>query len=174
MEWAELEFEILVSDVDETPSPSLCPQEVALDIAKRKNTAVLSRFSDLDDYIIISADTIVVLEEQVIGKPADREDAVEILKKLSGQKHSVITAVCISDAHKSISFCDTTYVHFHSITSAQIEHYVDQYKPYDKAGAYAIQEWIGVVGIKSIEGDFYNVMGLPISLVLKNLQQSFL
>lgn len=170
MEWAELDFEILISDVDETPDNRLNPEEIALDIATRKNNAVLLQFPELLEHIVVSADTIVVLDDEVIGKPQDREDAMQILGKLSGKKHRVITAVCIRDAAKSTSFTDTTFVKFHELTASQIEHYVDQYKPYDKAGAYAIQEWIGVVGIASIEGDFYNVMGLPISRVLQELK----
>ncbi len=173
MQWAELEFTVVVSDTDETPDPLMDPEDMALDIAKRKNQAVAAMVQDQETPIIISADTMVVLEENVIGKPKDREDAIATLGKLSAQRHQVITGVCISDGDKILSFADTTHVQFHPLTLSQIEHYVDQYAPYDKAGAYAIQEWIGVVGIHSIEGDFYNVMGLPISRVLQHLQQTF-
>ena len=169
MEWAEIKFDILVSDADESFPSELSPNDVALLIAKNKNTAVQEMLSKTDHAInplIISADTIVVLNGEIIGKPINREDAIEILKKLSGQKHEVITAVAMNDGNKEITFTDTTSVSFHALTEEQIIHYVDNYKPYDKAGAYAIQEWIGVVGIKSIEGDFYNVMGLPISRIL--------
>jgi septum formation protein len=169
MEWAEIKFDILVSDADESFPSELSPNDVALLIAKNKNTAVQEMLSKTDHAInplIISADTIVVLNGEIIGKPINREDAIEILKKLSGQKHEVITAVAMNDGNKEITFTDTTSVSFHALTEEQIMHYVDNYKPYDKAGAYAIQEWIGVVGIKSIEGDFYNVMGLPISRIL--------
>jgi septum formation protein len=105
----------------------------------------------------------------VIGKPKDRADAIRILAKLSGQKHQVITGVVIVHKDKEIAFADITEVEFYNLTEAQISFYVDKYQPYDKAGAYAIQEWIGVVGIKSINGDFYNVMGLPVSKVVQAL-----
>ena len=114
---------------------------------------------------------MVVLGDRIIGKPSNREDAISILKSLSGQRHAVITGVVILTETKEIAFADTTYVTFHPLTEDQIVFYVDKYKPYDKAGAYAIQEWIGVVGIKAIEGDFYNVMGLPVSRVVKALEQ---
>jgi septum formation protein len=111
------------------------------------------------------------LKNKIIGKPKDRNDAISILNALSGNKHKVITGVVILNHHKTISFADTTEVKFHSLTHQEIEFYVDKYKPYDKAGAYAIQEWIGVIGIKSITGDFYNVMGLPVSRVVKELSK---
>ena len=113
----------------------------------------------------------MVLHNEVIGKPKDREDAIAILTKLSGQKHTVITGVVILHDEKEIAFADTTAVEFHAITQDQIIFYVDKYKPYDKAGAYAIQEWIGVICIKSVTGDFYNVMGLPVSRVVQALSK---
>jgi len=123
------------------------------------------------DAIILAADTIVVLGKRIIGKPKSREEAIQILSDLSGQKHAVITGVVIKKASKEISFADSTEVYFHELSREQIEFYIDKYKPYDKAGAYAIQEWIGVVGIKSVAGDFYNVMGLPVSRVVKELEK---
>ena len=118
---------------------------------------------------ILAADTIVVCNDKVIGKPKDREDAIKIISELSGNTHQVITGVALLCQGNETLFSDTTTVSFHELTQAQIEFYVDKYKPYDKAGAYAIQEWIGVVGISSIQGDFYNVMGLPVSRVVKGL-----
>jgi septum formation protein len=112
-----------------------------------------------------------VLGENIIGKPVHREEAVSILFALSGEKHKVVTGVAIRKGEEEISFADVTEVEFHKLTLEQIEFYVDKYKPYDKAGAYAIQEWIGVVGIKSINGDFYNVMGLPVSRVVRELEK---
>jgi septum formation protein len=174
LDWAELKFEVIVSDADETFSSDLDPAEVAISIAQKKNQAVVAHLNnDIADAIVISADTIVVLNNEIIGKPLDRNDAVGIIKKLSGKSHQVITAVNIRDEEQDISFHDTTEVVFHELTDDQIMHYVDNYKPYDKAGAYAIQEWIGVVGIHSIRGDFYNVMGLPVSRVLKSLKEDF-
>ena len=112
-----------------------------------------------------------VLGDNIIGKPVHREDAVSILLALSGEKHKVITGVVIRRGEEEIAFADATEVEFHTVSVKEIEFYVDKYKPYDKAGAYAIQEWIGVVGIKSINGDFYNVMGLPVSRVVRELKK---
>jgi septum formation protein len=112
-----------------------------------------------------------VLNNNVIGKPKDKEEAINILTSLSGHEHKVITGVVIIQGDNIVSFADTTNVLFHTLTPTQIEFYVDKYKPYDKAGAYAIQEWIGVVGIKKVEGDFYNVMGLPVSRVIQELNK---
>ena len=125
----------------------------------------------IDAQIILAADTLVVLDNKIIGKPADRKQAIEILQSLSDKKHFVITGATILQGKTEISFSDKTEVLFHKLTNAQIEFYIDKYKPYDKAGAYAIQEWIGVVGIKSINGDFYNVMGLPVSKVVQQLNK---
>ena len=173
-EWAELPFEVIVSDTDESFDEADAPADVALHIARKKNQAVAEMIENSrSSSVIVAADTIVVLENKVIGKPKDRKDAIEILKRLSGQTHSVITAVCITDDNLEHSFYDTTYVSFYDLSEEQIVHYVDHYKPYDKAGAYAIQEWIGVIGIRSIEGDFYNVMGLPISRVVNILNKEF-
>lgn len=174
LEWAEIDFEVMVSDADESFDEGLAPELVAMQIASKKNQAVADQISDsLDDFILIAADTIVVLNGEIIGKPEKRDHAIGILKKLSGKTHEVITAVEIKSSKKTETFFDQTQVAFHDIEDAQIEHYVDQYKPYDKAGAYAIQEWIGVIGIKNIQGDFYNVMGLPVSRVVQTLKQSF-
>ncbi|MEY2596212.1 MAG: septum formation protein Maf [Bacteroidota bacterium] len=175
MDWAEMSFSVMVSDVDETYDPSLSLENIALSIANKKNHAVQAQLGDyFKDHVLIAADTIVVLNNKIIGKPDNRDDAIEILKMLSGNIHEVITAVDIRSLEHQESFFDKTSVEFHPLTNDQIIHYVDQYKPYDKAGAYAIQEWIGVVGIKNIKGDFYNVMGLPISRVLQVLKKSFL
>lgn len=167
LEWAEIDFEIIVSDTDESFPNDLPVEEVAILIATEKAKAVQGKAKEK---IILAADTIVVLDNEIINKPVDRNDAIEILNKLSGSHHKVITGVVILKDDKIVSFADTTDVEFHFLTQSQIEFYVDKYKPYDKAGAYAIQEWIGVVGIKCISGDFYNVMGLPVSRVIKALE----
>ncbi len=174
LEWAEVPFEIIVKETDESYPPGLTVDEVAVHIAKNKALAVKTsevskNFGSLLNVPILAADTIVVLNNEIIGKPKDREDAINILSKLSGQKHLVITGVVILYKDKEIAFADTTEVEFYQLTKAQIGFYVDKYQPYDKAGAYAIQEWIGVVGIKSINGDFYNVMGLPVSKVVQEI-----
>jgi septum formation protein len=169
LEWAEVPFEIIVQDTDESYPVSLSVADVAVHIAANKALAVKQLTNST--LPILAADTIVVLNNEVIGKPKDRNDALTILSKLSGQKHQVITGVVILSGENKVAFADTTEVEFHPLTKEQIEFYVDKYKPYDKAGAYAIQEWIGVTGISSINGDFYNVMGLPVSRVVQELKK---
>jgi len=167
LEWAEVPFEIVVKETDETYPPGLTVEEVAIYIAKQKAVGVAESFPDS---IVLTADTIVVLNDRIIGKPKNREEAISILSALSGNQHTVITGVCIMQKQKEICFADATDVIFYQLSLEQIEFYVDKYKPFDKAGAYAIQEWIGVVGIKSVNGDFYNVMGLPVSRVVRELE----
>jgi nucleoside triphosphate pyrophosphatase len=169
LEWAEVPFDIVVRETDETFPSGLKVEEAAIYIARQKAVAVQSIVEE--HAVVLAADTIVVLKGRIIGKPRDREEAIRILSDLSGQKHVVITGVVIANGKKQISFSDRTEVDFHELTRQQIEFYVDKYQPYDKAGAYAIQEWIGVVGIKSVAGDFYNVMGLPVSRVVKELKK---
>jgi septum formation protein len=167
LEWAEVPFEIIVKETDESYPANLPVTDIAVFIAKNKALAVQQTAGNSRP--ILAADTIVVLGNEIIGKPKDRADAVNILTKLSGNHHKVITGVVILNRDTATTFADVTDVEFHALTQAQIEFYVDKYQPYDKAGAYAIQEWIGVVGIKAINGDFYNVMGLPVSRVVKEL-----
>ena len=166
---AEIDFDVIVADTDESYPTDLSFEEIAIHIAKNKALAVAHQ--NKTDKIILAADTIVICDGQVIGKPINEEDAVNIISKLSGNKHSVITGVYMFQKTREIFFADVTEVTFHNLTQTQIKYYVNKYKPFDKAGAYAIQEWIGAVGIKNINGDFYNVMGLPISRVVEALQQ---
>jgi len=170
LEWAEIDFEVVVSNTDESFPASMAIAEVPIHIARAKAAAVRALAGN-NERIIIAADTVVVLGDRIIGKPADRSNAIAILQSLSGKQHEVITGVVICKGDTEIAFADRTLVWFHALTDAQIEFYVDNYKPYDKAGAYAIQEWIGVVGIRSVEGDFYNVMGLPVSRVVQALAE---
>jgi septum formation protein len=167
LEWAEIDFEVIVSNEKEVYPPDLQIPEIPVYIARRKALSVRGRMKKT--CTVLAADTVVVLDKEIIGKPLDKTDAIGILNRLAGHHHQVITGVVIMKGEKEISFADFTDVWFHELTAAQIEFYVDKYQPYDKAGAYAIQEWIGVVGIRSIRGDFYNVMGLPISRVLNEL-----
>ncbi len=168
--WADLQFEVIVSAAEEDFPADMNLQEVPVHIAKNKALAVQKKIkNEFPAHMgkwIIAADTIVVLENEIIGKPVNKADAVAILQKLSGKTHRVITGVYLINGAESIFFSETTLVHFHPLTDEQIHYYIDQYQPYDKAGAYGIQDWIGVVGIKGIEGDFYNVMGLPVSKLL--------
>ena len=175
LEWAEIPFEIIVSDIDESYPTSLAIEAVPEFIAKNKALAVkemiLSTKPALANACIIAADTVVVLDQKIIGKPNNKKEAIHSLLALSGQIHKVITGVVLLHQDKEISFSETTLVEFHTLTHEQIEFYVDKYQPYDKAGGYAIQEWIGVVGIKKITGDFYNVMGLPVSKLVQKIKQ---
>jgi len=169
LEWAEIPFDIVVRDTPETWPPGLSTSDIPVHIARNKALAVQPAADA--GRLILAADTVVVLGEEIIGKPKDREDAVNILLRLAGRRHEVITGVALLKGETECSFADRTAVWFHELTRTEIEGYVDRYKPYDKAGAYAIQEWIGVVGIRRIEGDFYNVMGLPVSRVVQALRQ---
>jgi septum formation protein len=168
LEWAEIPFDIVPSDADEIVPDKLPVSEIPVFLATQKAAIVRKKIAP--ERIILAADTIVVLNQQMLGKPLDRSDAIRMLLLLSGQVHEVITGVALTNAKKEVHFAETTRVRFHVLTRAEIEHYVDDYRPYDKAGAYAIQEWIGVTGIHSIDGDFYNVMGLPVSRVLQELK----
>ena len=126
-----------------------------------------------DDEVLITSDTVVIVDGEVLGKPHSREDAVAMLRKLSGRAHEVVTAVTLRDSAREETFSVSTQVHFETLTQDAIDYYIDRYKPFDKAGAYGIQEWIGYVGISAIEGSFYNVMGFPVHRVWHELQ-SFL
>ncbi len=169
MEMAELQFEVLIADVDETNPPGMPGHEVPAFLARKKADAVSHLTPGA---IVIAADTVVLLDDQILGKPTDAEHALSILRQLSGRMHRVVTGVCIRKDDKETVFSVTTEVYFRPLTDAQITHYITNYKPFDKAGAYAIQEWIGATGIQKINGDYYNVMGLPIGDVVNvlNLQ----
>jgi len=175
LEWAEVPFQIISQFTDEDFPAEMPVEEVPVHVARNKAIATKEHLQnayhgEFAAEPVLAADTVVVLENEVINKPVDAEEAVKMLQKLSGKTHRVITGVVILHGEHEISFADITDVEFHELTEAQIRFYVDKYQPLDKAGAYAIQEWIGVVGIKSIKGDFYNVMGLPVSRVLQALQ----
>lgn len=170
MELAELEFEIIIADVDETNPPGMPGAEVPAFLARKKAGAIAHL---ADGAIVIAADTVVLLGDLILGKPIDAEHAQKILRQLSGRMHTVVTGVCIRKGEKEIVFSSTTEVYFRQLTDTQIAHYIRNYKPFDKAGAYAIQEWIGVTGIGKINGDYYNVMGLPIGDVILALKRDF-
>jgi septum formation protein len=176
LEWAEVPFTVCVQFTDESFPPDMPAEEVPVHIARNKAIATKEHLKEAfhgrhSGEPILAADTVVVLGKEIINKPADKNEAVRMLKKLSGTKHRVITGVVIMNEEEEISFADITEVEFHPLTDEQIHFYVEKYQPLDKAGAYAIQEWIGVVGIKSVKGDFYNVMGLPVSRVLQELNK---
>lgn len=170
LEWANIDFEVQVSNADEDYPSHLPISEIPVFIARVKAEQIRNT-TKVVEKPILAADTIVVVNNEVLGKPSTKEEAFEMLQKLNGKKHAVITGVVILMGEKEISFAETTFVEFNIITDEELIYYINKYEPYDKAGSYAIQEWIGVVGIKSIDGDFYNVMGLPINRVYKYLKQ---
>ncbi len=176
LELALLNFDILPGETTETYPAGLSPEQVTIHVAREKGIAARNKplFAMYEaDHPILSADTIVVLDDRIIGKPTNVEEAINILRSLSGRKHKVITGVVISTSMKEIAFAETTEVNFNTLSEESIRFYVEEYRPFDKAGAYAIQEWIGVIGISGIYGDYYNVMGLPVNRVVTALNEHF-
>jgi septum formation protein len=168
MKIAGYEFRIVKPDIDESIDASLSINEFPVELAYQKARQIADQFPG---ELVIGADTIVVLNNEIIGKPVDRDDAIAMLSRLSGNMHIVITGVCVIKDHKVKKFSDTSKVHFEKLTLEEITYYVDNYKPYDKAGAYGVQDWIGMAAIKRIDGSFYNVMGLPIHKLYRVLKK---
>ena len=164
-----IDFTVQSIDVEETYPDYLRGVQIPVYLAEKKANAFADHLAD--NTILITADTIVLLDEQVLGKPVDREDARRILNSLSGRNHLVITGVCIRNASKSKSFHAVSEVRFAILKEEEIEYYLDHYKPYDKAGSYGIQEWIGYIGVEQITGSFYNVMGLPVQRLYNELKK---
>ena len=161
-------FTVEENKVDETVPLDMPAKEVPTYLAEKKAQPFEPQSAS---HLILAADTIVLLDDEILGKPANREDAIRMLHKLSGRQHSVITGVSLLMDGKYHTFREVTLVYFRSLSAPDIEYYIDHYQPFDKAGAYGIQEWIGYVGISRIEGDFYNVMGLPVCRLLQELGQ---
>ena len=155
-----ISFRVETRPVDEIIPPDKTPEEIAVYLSQLKAAAFEKGYFS-SNRIIITADTIVTLENQILGKPSGRNEAIEMLQQLSGKSHQVITGVTIKSAQKETSFFVSTKVFFKSLLMDEIEYYVDHYKPFDKAGAYGIQEWIGHAAIEKIEGSYFNVVGLP-------------
>ena len=163
-----LDFEIIGSDVKEVYPEGLQPNQIAIYLAELK--ACNFDFSRLDEQaIVITADTIVCLGDEILGKPAGYGEAVKMLQKLSGRKHDVITGVCLKSKRKMHIFHVISSVYFKELSLEEIEYYIDNFQPFDKAGGYGIQEWIGYVGIDKIEGSFFNIMGLPVKELYEEL-----
>jgi len=160
-------FNVRASDIDETPPAEMPAKKVPAYLAKEKAKATTIAKKEM----IIAADTIVVLNNTIFGKPKDMADAKRILNNLSDNMHTVITGVCTMTTEKNITFSEQTKVFFRKLTDAEIDHYIKKYKPFDKAGAYAIQEWIGLTGIYRIEGDYFNVMGLPMCRLIEEMNK---
>lgn len=164
-----LDFEVRPAPgIDESFPPSLPAAQVPAFIAGKKAAHYKEQLKD--DELLITADTIVWLSGEVLGKPSSHAEAVAMLKKLSGRVHKVITGVCIVTKEKSVSFSTTSEVSFGELSGEEIEYYVGKYAPFDKAGAYGIQEWIGYIGVEAINGSFYNVMGLPVQRLYRELK----
>lgn len=165
-----LSFDVhVIPGLEENYPDSLQPQEIPVFLSKQKAEAYLPTLED--QVLLITADTIVWNETEVIGKPKDREEAIRMLRSLSGHEHQVVTGVCLTTTKKQETFSVVSSVRFASLTDEEIIYYVDKYKPFDKAGAYGIQEWIGYVGVESISGSFYNVMGLPVQRLYQELKR---
>jgi septum formation protein len=161
------QFTVRVPQVDETFPASLRGKEIAEYLAALKAEA--AQVDLQENEIAITSDTIVWLGDEVLNKPKDAAEAAEMLRKLSGRTHEVITAIALADQHRKIILSDTTEVRFKTLTQNEIQYYIEHYKPFDKAGAYGIQEWIGYVGVTEIKGSFYTVMGLPVHLLYNAL-----
>ena len=165
-------FEVRVlQDIDEHYPESLPVNEVARYIAKEKADAY--RRIVAPDELIITADTVVIVGDEILGKPMDEADAVRMLRLLSGRTHQVTTGVCLLTAEKERCFDVTTDVTFKTLTDEEIHYYVNRYRPFDKAGAYGIQEWIGYIGVTGLNGSYYNVMGLPVQRIYQELTKHY-
>ncbi|WP_417352067.1 Maf family nucleotide pyrophosphatase [Flavobacterium alkalisoli] len=167
MKELDIDFEIRLKDVEEIYPENLQGAEITDYLAELKAAALLDTLSDND--ILITSDTIVWHNNKALGKPTDKDDAFTMLKALSGNVHEVITSVCIKSNSKSVIFNETTRVSFNTLSDDEINYYLDNYRPYDKAGAYGIQEWIGLVAIAKIEGSYVNVVGMPVDKVYQHL-----
>lgn len=163
-----LRFSVQIKDTPEDYPDSLTMMEIPVFLAEKKAEAFVGYLRK--NQLVITADTIVWLDGHVMNKPADYAEGFQMLGKLSGKKHQVITGVCLLSSEKKISFAVSTDVWFKSLDDEEIRYYLENFRPYDKAGAYGIQEWIGYVGITRIEGSFYNVMGLPVQSLCEKLK----
>lgn len=166
-----LPFRVAVKDVIETYPDELRAEEIATYLCKLKAGAMQDM---AEENMVMTADTIVWLDNEILGKPADRRDAIRILTKLSGNKHRVITGVCLSYKGEQKAFTQSTDVWFRPISPERIAWYVDHFPVMDKAGAYGVQDWIGLAGVERIDGDFYNVMGLPAGKIVAVLEEDYI
>ena len=161
-------FSVYVKNsIDESYPESVSVLDVPLYLSKKKADA----YHVSENEVLITADTLVILDNEILGKPKDEQEAIEMLQKLSGKTHQVVTGVSIKTHNEVDVFCDKTDVTFKTLTNEEIAHYVSTYKPLDKAGAYGIQEWIGYIGVEQLTGSYFNVMGFPIHLVYKHLKE---
>ena len=167
-----LKFDVVIKEYQETYPEGLSGEEIAIYVAHEKASSFKNEISDNE--IVIAADTIVWCNNKVLGKPLDFEDAKRILNEISGNTHEVITGVSLFSLSKEITFTDSTKVTFETLSEEEIHYYIDKFKPYDKAGAYGIQEWIGLIACSHIDGSYFNVVGLPVQKLYKELQNFIL
>lgn len=163
------EFSIMLRDTAETYSSTLKGAQIVEHLANLKASAFDGELTD--NQLLITADTIVWIDDMVLGKPKDRSGAIAMLRQLSGRKHTVFTGVCLKTNQRKRVFSVATYVFFRPLDDSEIEYYVDKYQPFDKAGSYGVQEWIGYVGVERIEGSYFNVMGLPVQRLYQELKE---
>ena len=165
----DIDFEIKVlPDIDESYPASLPVEDVAEFIAEKKASSYTNNLKE--DELLITADTVVILDGAIFGKPNNKEEANAMLTALSGKAHRVISGVCLATLEKQISFSVTSEVLFSELSSEEIEYYIDRYSPFDKAGSYGIQEWIGYIGVEHLSGSYFNIMGLPIQRLYRELK----
>jgi septum formation protein len=164
----DVEFEVTSVDADESFPAELKGADAVQYICKAKAEAYKPQLEE--NTIAITADTVVILDDKIVGKPKTEEEAFGMIKSLSGRVHEVITAVCIFSKEKSVEFYSSTEVHFSTLTDEEIRYYINKYKPFDKAGSYGVQEWIGYIGIEKIVGSYFNVMGLPVKRLYDELK----
>ncbi|MDR1336772.1 MAG: Maf-like protein [Tannerella sp.] len=165
-----IDFEVrVIPGIDESYPDGLPPAEIPCYIARKKADAY--RTDMKENELIITADTVVILDNGILEKPRDRDDAIRMLHRLAGRTHEVVTGVVISTGDRQSAFSVTSAVDFAALTDEEIRYYVDTFQPYDKAGAYGIQEWIGYIGVQGIRGSFYNVMGLPVQRLYRELKK---
>ncbi len=160
---------VQIPETDESFPEDMDPMNVPVFLAKKKAQEYKGNLKKNE--VLLTADTIVLCNNRIINKPKDRMDAIDMLKGLAGNSHTVITGVCLKLLNEETTFYSTTEVYFSHLSEEEIIYYVDQYKPYDKAGAYGIQEWIGYIGVEKIEGSFFNVMGLPLHRLYEELKK---
>ena len=166
----DLDFEVkVIPGLEEHYPATLQPEEIPVFLAQQKAEAYIPTLPEKT--LLITADTIVWNRNEVIGKPKNREEAIQMLQSLSGHEHHVVTGVCLTTTEKQKAFSVISAVKFATLTDEEIGYYVDKYQPFDKAGAYGIQEWIGYIGVESINGSFYNVMGLPVQRLYQELKK---
>lgn len=164
-----IDFEVKTKEVEETYPEKLSIEEISVYLARKKAEPFKKHLTENE--LLITADTIVCNKNKVLGKPRDKEEARQMLQMLSGDEHQVISGVCLTSVKKQKVFYSISNVQFKQLTESEIEYYIINYKPFDKAGAYGIQEWIGTIGITHIEGSFYNVMGLPVQKLYEEIQK---